>query len=197
MLSFQQYKTQTQFEQVIIEMTLIHAMDGVIFESMFTRDGLLSEGKIKDFLTQPITKELVGKSLGIVGLHAHGSGQGLIQQLIKTGKGVAQLFMAGIRGDKGAVKEIAGRVSKADVMQFLTNLDMVTLHAITGPIHIIDAVTGWHIGANLKKATSSIVDQIKKAFSEVKTKLSQYVDKSKMRGLHASLTALEKTVVPI
>jgi DNA recombination-dependent growth factor C len=41
------------------------------------------------------------------------------------------------------------------------------MHFITGPIHMIDALTGWHVGANIKKDTEDVITRVKKAIGHL------------------------------
>jgi hypothetical protein len=50
------------------------------------------------------------------------------------------------------------------------NIDNNTLHILTAPIHAIDALTGWHIWANVK---SDIMDLT------VKVKIKEYIESIK------------------
>lgn len=116
-----------------------------------------------------IGKKLKG-AFDKLGLHVDTGGTGIIQVLMKGGKSIAQMLWyaaKAVKGDTSAkekVKEIANtEITKAQMMDFLLKLDMLTLHAITGPIHIIDALTGWHIGTHLKKGAKTVADRIKVA----------------------------------
>ena len=55
-----------------------------------------------------------------------------------------------INKDGEAAKNVLKGLKKEDVLDFLLNLDMATLHIVSGPIHTIDAITGWHLWANVK-----------------------------------------------
>ena len=78
-------------------------------------------------------------------------------------------FMAskGEEGYKEKMKDVVTKVQKEDVIDVLLKLDVLTLHAITGPIHMIDALTGWHIGPMVKAAVLKIDDRAKKALEHL------------------------------
>ena len=129
---------------------------------------VLSEG-IEQDLTEGVSKFLKG-----IGLHAH-KGKGLIDYITQFTKGIGGLMYAAIRKDTEGMKKILKSVKKQDVLHFLLQLDQASLHIVTGPIHFIDAVTGWHIGADLgalvTKATEtaqSLVKSITTAFNKIK-----------------------------
>ena len=160
------------------------------------------------FSLAAITKSANGL-LKKAGLHLH-TGDGIIQMAMKSGKNVAKLFwyaMKGASGDKEAKAkaiELANtEVSKEQVMDFLLKLDMATNHVISGPIHLIDAWTGWHLWAGikdmatdgLKKAKEAIENLIavaKDAEASVKLKLKGYMHGiAKLIGLDAEHKAIQ------
>lgn len=133
-----------------------------------------------------------GSLLKKAGLHLH-KGEGLMQQAMKGGAAVGKLIwysIKAVQGDKEAkakAKELANsEVKKEDVLAFLLNLDMATLHIFTGPIHFIDAVTGWHLWADVKEvaqdglkkaqaAIENLIDVAKSSPSQIKAKLKKYL----------------------
>lgn len=118
----------------------------------------------------------VGGLLKKVGLHAHTGEGGLIWVLGKSSVTMGQLFWnlvkAATTGDKKAkekVVEIAKtEITKEQVLDFLLKLDTLTLHMVTGPLHMLDALTGWHIAVNIKKASEPVVDRTKRAINHLR-----------------------------
>lgn len=120
-------------------------------------------------------------------------GRGLIHMLLKASDNIRLLlyhsFMAYYNNDKfhkEKMKDILKNVKKEDFMEFILKLDMVTLHAISGPIHAISAITGWKINV-LDKRQEEIKSKIKKAINsletlaisvgaDIKNKISKYID---------------------
>jgi len=109
-----------------------------------------------------------------LGLHASKSGDGLIQMALKSGKLMAEFVWhilkaaAGNKDSKIRVKEIANtQISKEDFMNFLLKLDMATLHMVTGPLHMLDAITGWHIGVHIKSKVGDIMIKAKEAINNL------------------------------
>lgn len=170
----------------------------IIMETvMFMEDyDYLNEGigdfgkKIKSFLPK-------------LGIHAHKVHGGLIGMLGKAGKTMAKFFwhaMKAATGDeesKRIVKQLANKeIKKEDVILFLLKLDTLTLHLISGPIHMIEALTGWHIDANIKhnvgdamnkakQAIDTLLDISKTVSADIKKKIVQYVNGLKrLIGLH-------------
>ena len=156
----------------------------MIEAAMFFDDGL-NEGigdSIKKFLPK-------------LGLHVD-VGPGLIQQVGKASKNVGQLLWYAFKNwatnDKEALekaKELANtQVTKEDFVKFIFNLDKLTLHLITGPLKIIDGLTGWHIDAAVKSATSDLVDRAKATINNLKTMAKETtgkIQKSLVSYIHA------------
>ncbi len=162
-------------------------IDNIIEIAIFMEEyNQLDEG-IGDY-----TKRLKGL-LAKAGLHASQGGPGLIQMLAKAGTTMTQFFwyaMKAATGDEEAkkkVKELANKeVKKETLMDFLLKLDQVTLHMLTGPIHAIEAITGWHIGVyykvaskateKIRTAISHLEDVAKTVTGKIKQKILQYIN---------------------
>jgi len=104
--------------------------------------------------------ESVNDWLEKVGMKLH-KGNGIIDYLASFTKGVGKLIMAAISKDKEEVKKIASNFKKEEVVDFLLKMDMATMHIVTGPIHFVDAVTGWDLMANIKHAAEGAKDKLK------------------------------------
>lgn len=142
---------------------------------------LLNEGKVHDLLKK-------------AGLHV-GKNKGLISYMRDIGAGVAKIIFAAIKGDKEAIREVMKTVSKEAVLDFILKLDMATLHIITTPIHTIDAITGWHLWANVKKAAEGakgIIVKIKDAINTVKLEVGKIIKDRNVLTKHTkNLQSLE------
>jgi len=111
--------------------------------------------------------------LSVMGLHAH-KGKGLIDYFKAGAIGMGSLMIAAAKGDSEKIKEIAKSIKKTDVVDFLLKMDQATLHAVTGPIHMIDAITGWHIGA----AVANHVEKVSDFIVGTITKTKEYINKA-------------------
>ena len=110
------------------------------------------------------------------GLHISKS-DGLIQMILKSGKHIGKVIWYAMKAAVGneedkqkliqIIKET--KISSSQLIDFLLKLDMLTLHAITGPIHMIDAVTGWHLWANLGKIGTETKHIFNKAINDLET----------------------------
>ena len=159
---------------------------GDLNEALELNGETLNEGKINDLLKKS-------------GLHLH-KNKGLLSYMKDIGLGIAQIMFAAIKGDKEKIKEVMKKVSKEAVLDFLLKLDMATLHTITSPIHTIDAITGWHLWANVTKAaetTKGLVDKIKKAFVTVKDDIKNVFksEPKRVQKYHGNLSKLEIDIV--
>lgn len=133
---------------------------------MFFDDNMLNEGQWTD--------KLKG-ALKSVGFKAHKSGPGLIQIISSAGKHIAKLMWYSFKAAKGdeeakkMVKEIAKKeIQKGELVDFLLKLDTLTLHLLTGPLHMIEALTGWHIWSDIKKSTKDLKKRAEDALEQLK-----------------------------
>ena len=165
MVSFKEYKEITEMQDKIALLMYIAENDEMINESYDM-----------DSLTEADKEAIVNKTnswLDKVGMKLH-KGTGIIDYLKVFSKGAGKLIMAAIRKDKDEVKAIANTIEKEKVLDFLLKLDMATMHIVTGPIHFVDAVTGWDLMANIKKAAETADDKLKifyDAISKVKNSI--------------------------
>ena len=162
---------------------------GIFFEEF----GRLDEGildKIKD------VKGKTATMLKKIGIHTSKS-KGLIEYLWGFNKGIVKLLYHGMQYASGSpqekavakdeIKTILKSVTKEQVLDFLYKLDQLTLHTITGPLHALDSITGWHITADIKKKIQPAIAKAKKAIEwlesakddlsgKLKTELQKYMN---------------------
>jgi|APSaa5957512535_1039671.scaffolds.fasta_scaffold52938_2 hypothetical protein len=139
----------------------------------------------------------INAKLGKLGMNMH-KGTGLLQQIASSGKFIKNLFLAAIKKDKEGVKKVMATIKKEDLIKFLLNVDQLTLHMLTGPIHFIEAVTGIHITANIKHViakSKDIIDDIIKNIGNIKSDLDHlFTDKTVVSRHLTSLDNLQKSV---
>ena len=152
MQTFKDYNTTKFIECELLAITMLE-----------NSDDLLVEGKLDSVLKK-------------AGLSIHKK-KGLIQYLTQAGVVMTKFFVAVLKGDKQTLKKLANtEIKKEEVVNFLLQLDQATLHLITGPIHMKDAITGWHIGADLHTdISSSVKELIKKAVSTIKDHIHKLI----------------------
>lgn len=137
--------------------------------------------------------------LGKVGMKLH-KGDGIIDYIKQFTGGAGKLILAAIKGDKKKVKEIADSLEKEKVVDFLLKLDMATMHVVTGPIHFIDAITGWDLMVNLKHAAHGASDLLKgfyDAIKKVKDTIVKVLDGEKKEKMLQVATNLEVNMPPV
>ena len=88
---------------------------------------------------------------------------------------------------KEAIKDLAKSVKKEHLIDVLLKLDVLTLHMVTGPLHIIEAVTGWNIVSKIQNKIEPVDKKVKHALKslddlkhdltgEMKTQLLRYTN---------------------
>lgn len=127
--------------------------------SMLIEEPILNENKIINNITNFIKK---------IGLTVHHR-SGLIHHLKKASTSVSKLIMLAFKNDKEGLKQHIkdNQISKSDVLDVLLKIDVLTLHIVSYPLHIIDAVTGWEIMPAIKSSTLPIIERAKKAIKEM------------------------------
>ena len=179
------YESITCINSVQFDNTASAIIEAAVF---FECDGVIEEG-MHDLLKK-------------AGLHVK-KGDGLIQMIAKAGIQIGKIMIAAYKAvkskseaDKEALKaEIKkSKVSKGQLMDFLLKLDQATLHLITGPIHMIDAITGWHIGADLHDHIEDVSHKIKSAIEDIKKAAHKMGDSVKSK-LEKYLKGIESTLV--
>lgn len=153
------FKTFNQDSELAISVNnMIEYQQFVDMDFNTLNEDMLSEFKMPD----------ISGALSKAGLHVK-KGRGLLQIIASSGIHLAKIFHAAIKasgGDADAkvnLKELLSKkIKKEDVIDFLLKLDQLTLHVITGPIHAIEAVTGWHIAAAIHKVRNTANDVVQK-----------------------------------
>jgi hypothetical protein len=131
---------------------------------------MINESYDLDNLTEAqeiLVIEGVNDWLNKIGMKLH-KGNGIIDYIVQFSKGAGKLILAAMKKDKDEVKKIAQSLDKAKVMDFLLKLDMATMHIVTGPIHFIDAVTGWDLMVNIQHAAEGAKDKLKNFYDAMK-----------------------------
>ena len=93
------------------------------------------------------------------GLKIHKS-KGILDYVKSFGTSVGKVFLYLFKGENEKAKAIVKSLKKEDVLDFLLKLDLGTLHLVTGPIHTIDAWTGWELGVNLNNKVKSSEEKL-------------------------------------
>lgn len=163
-MNFKQYLNETNDIEIKIQ-TLIYLTENI------------------DNLNEEDLFEGVAGALNRVGLKAHKS-TSIISYIKKFTTGVGKVILYLIKGDAKKAQELIKEVKKEDVLDFLVKLDSGTLHLISGPIHTIDAWTGWHIAPNVNKKieqAQSTISIIKDALIKVKDGIDNLFSSNKVK----------------
>jgi len=141
----------------------------------------LTEETLDEFKMPDITG-----ALKTAGFHVK-KGRGLMQIIAASGTHMAKILYHAVKaakGDEASVAELkkllAKKITKEDIIDVLLKIDQLTLHALTGPIHAIEAITGWHIAAaikNVRKVSDDIKQKVVNVIDTLKT-LAKKVDKA-------------------
>ena len=97
-----------------------------------------------------------------VGLRVGKSRKGIIQQIYGAGKGVGQMLVAAIKGDKERIKELKKSVKASDFSEFILNLDAIAFGALNFPIKVVELATGWKLSINYNNQIRNVISIIKK-----------------------------------
>jgi hypothetical protein len=183
MKSFKEILIDNQ-NQKLIESDIMGLVYAMSLPKVAVNESLLTENAVNDFLSK-------------FGLKFHKEGPGLIDYIKDFVKGTGKIFVAALKGDKDEVKRIAQGITKEKVIDFLLKLDTATLHIITGPIHTVDAITGWDLWANVKsqaKKAGNIIHDVWKAIKELKDKIHKALDDRRKQSVMSCITKIEDMV---
>lgn len=162
----------------------------VLIEAIMVLDSYRLDEAITDNI-----KDMIGSLTNVFkksGLHVK-QGQGLLHYLWKSNKYMAKLFYHAFHASKlskqesephkNRIKEILGHEVKVEeVIDFLLKIDTLTMHLFTGPIHIIDAVAGTHIWANVQGKAKAAIERAKDAIETLETVQSELTDNLKKQS---------------
>lgn len=129
---------------------------------------LLNEDDQDTVLAQ--LEEGIHDKLGKAGLKLH-KGKGILDYIKSFVGGVGKLMLYTVKGETEKAKELLKSIRKEDIMDFLYKLDLGTLHLFTGPLHMIDAWTGWDLAVKIEhkvKEGHDIAHTVKQAIAKTK-----------------------------
>ena len=176
-----------KLENILSQYTIEESITALLIASMYD-DGLYES----ELLTEASVKDFIQK----LGLKIH-KGKGLIDYIRSFTQGVGRIIIAALKNDKETVRKLATSIKKEDVIDFLLKLDMATLHLVTGPIHFIDAVTGWELWANIKSMASkadSVWEDLVSTVKTLKSKVMTYLDPPKKNQIIPYIDNIESAL---
>lgn len=156
-----------------------------------THDSSLNEDSIlQDFASK------VNSVLPKIGMKLH-KGDGIINYIAKFSSIAGKMMIAAIKRDKATIKELSTKVSRGEFVDFLLKLDTVTMHLVTGPVHMIDAITGWDLMVNIQSAAKkagTVIDDIVSNINNLKQKIKQVLDDNVAKPFLSFFGELEATI---
>jgi hypothetical protein len=108
--------------------------------------------------------------------------KGLLHTMKNVSKGTKDLIWYTFKLYQGneeyrqKIIDLYKSIDKEEVIDVLLRLDMLTFHTITGPIHMLDAITGWHLVPNLKRKVIDIKDRVQRVIDHLSNIRKEYTD---------------------
>ncbi len=121
----------------------------------------------------------------------------LLKYLMQFTSNSAKMLLAAIKGDTERMKELKARFNREDFFELIYRLDSATLGLISGPIGLIEQITGWDIKGYLKKqlkSTKKHVLNIIDTFDELKKDLAMVFKPSKHPDVFNAVDNFKKTL---
>ena len=198
MHSFKQFiseKELTPIEKEILE-----------YIENYNSDIYLSEGvfdKLKSKLGSIVSK------IESLGLKFEKMDKGLIGSAIQSGQSIGKavtLLIAYNKAKKNNDSEsqsvikqqwkqqVGKQVNKKDLAAFLYNLDMLSMHLITGPLHMFKALTGYELEFFKHAKEGGAIDAIKNHLSSIKDKIKNIFDKKKASKIKDKIETVETDI---
>ena len=184
--SFKDYINEDADDNIEHVMTLLEYM--IILES---GENLLNEGRMDSVKS---TLSGIAKKLGISG---HGN-RNLLSVMSSVGKNARSALvyaMKAFAGDEKAKEKLkALRGSKevrAELGDLILRLDALTMHFLTGPIHMMDAITGFDLAEKIREAATGETHHIDNAIQTIE-KAGSKLQRDKTSKVRKSLNLIKK-----
>lgn len=184
-MNFKKFLNEEQInEQEIQIQTLLFLVENVDTLNESTEDQLL---------------EGLNDKLGKLGLKLHKS-KGVLDYIKSFTTGIGKLFLYMIKGDQEKAKALLQSIKKEDILDFLFKLDLGTLHLFTGPLHMIDAWTGWDLSVKMKdhvEKGEGIIAIVKQALQKVRDGIYNLfqTDKQKTDKLLSYINNIDNEII--
>jgi len=165
-----------------------------ILTMLMSQEDTLTESY--EHLDEAAIKAKANYWLSKVGLKINKS-DGIIDYISMFTVGTGKLFLALLKGDTDKAKEILKGLTQEKVTDFLLKLDVVTLHLVSEPIHIIDALTGWEIWSSIKdslKGADSLLKQFYIGVDKVRQSVIGLMDGTKRVKMVRVINNIEKNM---
>jgi hypothetical protein len=195
-MSKAKYITKKVNEVLLDQDTMASLLEYYDFVNLEDPDALF-EGKFK----KPSSGE-VNQALGKIGIHVKKKNQGLFSMIVKSGKAMGKVLWLAVKAVakdspesrqklKEAIQKL--KVNRSQIIDFFLKIDTLTMHLFTGPIHMIEAVTGWHIAADLARGKDDTTAKIQSSIGILKAYANQLIGPIKNR-IMSYVTGIETTI---
>ena len=153
---------------------------------------ILSEARAEDL------KSLVGSVSKKLGFASSGR-KNLLSLLSSISKNAALTVVYAIQaqaGREGAKEKLQNVLQtsnvKAELLDLVVRADVLTLHLISGPIHMIDALTGYEIADKIREKAEIGGNKVKDAVELIQKSAQSLSDNQKSRRVKKSLNTIRK-----
>jgi hypothetical protein len=159
-------------------------------------DILLSENKLEGIRS---TFTSLAKKMGISGE----SKKTLLGLLSTIGKKAALTLVYAIQASAGSesakekLKEIVkDRQIYSELSDLVIRLDVLTLHMISGPIHMIDALTGWDIADKIREQALGVTNKINTAIDTISSSAQKHLNTDKSKRVQKKINQIKNLFIP-
>jgi hypothetical protein len=159
-------------------------------------DIILSENKIKDIKG---TLSTLAKKMGI----SNASKKTLLGLLSTVGKKSALSLVYAIQasaGNEGAREKLKGIIKDREIYSELTDLvvrlDVLTLHLISGPIHVIDAIAGWDIAEKIRERALGVTNKLNSAIDTISSSAQKHLNADRSKRVQKKINQIKNLFLP-
>ena len=175
MKSFKTYLAESLSQK---ELSLEESIEAFVYSTVILEelDYLAESEDLEDLINEGKFEEILDK----LGLEIEKK-KGIVDYLTKFTKGLGKFIYCAIKKDKACLKKLKQEHTKEEFIDFLLKLDYLTLHLVSGPLHVIEAATGWEIWAAVKdkaEDAKTTLERIKQALNTVKQKAVKVTNKA-------------------
>ena len=178
-----------RYERALLETALFYqfADDNVLTEGLL--DDIKNKAKFTWDMAKLATTASIKDIISSYGFSAHKGEGGLFQMLKAAGKQMLAVMIASFRAMRGGAKEKAelkqvikdSKINPKQLIHFLLQLDTATMHLVSGPLHMIDAVTGWHIWADIQHKAKETCNHAMDAYKSLTSLLGTLSGKAEKK----------------
>ena len=159
-------------------------------------DIILSENKLKDIKG---TLSTLAKKMGI----SNASKKTLLGLLSTVGKKSALSLVYAIQASAGNedAREKLKRIIKdrniySELTDLVVRLDVLTLHLISGPIHVIDALAGWDIAEKIRERALGVTNKLNSAIDTIASSAQKHLNADRSKRVQKKINQIKTLFLP-